>query len=57
MVFAWCSDEDLRIARMIPEYMACDTKFGVTRDERNLFVVTGIDGHNKVFTAMRFFMP
>ena len=41
---------------MCPEYMACDTTFGVTKEQRSLFVIARIDGHNKVFTNMRYFM-
>ena len=42
---------------MFPEYMACDTTFGVTKEQRNICISAGIDGHNKVFTAMRCFVP
>ena len=57
VAFAWCHDEELRLARMFPEFMACDTTFGVTKEQRNLFLFAGIDGNNKTFTAMRCFMP
>ena len=56
MAFAWCIDEDLRLSIMFPEHMAYDTTFGVTKEQKNLFVVDGIDGNNKVFTTMRCFM-
>ena len=56
VVFVWCTNEDPRMAGIFPEYIACDTKFGVTKEQRNLFVVNSIDGHNKVFTVMRCFM-
>ena len=36
---------------------ACDTAFGVTKEQRNLFTVAGIDGHNKMFITMRCFIP
>ena len=52
VTFAWCSDEDLRMARTFPEYMAYDTTFGVTKEQRSMFVVAGIDGHNKLLTTM-----
>ena len=57
VAFAWCHDEELRLARMFPEFMACDTTFGVTKEQRNLFLFAGVDGNNKTFTAMRCFMP
>ena len=50
------SIEDLRLAGLFPEYMACDTTFGVTKQQRNLFIVADIGGHNKVCTAMRCFI-
>ena len=31
--------------------------FGLNREERNLLTYAGIDGNNKVFTAMNCFMP
>ena len=57
VAFAWCHDEELRAATMFPEFLACDTTFGVTKEQRNLFLFAGIDGNNKVFTAFRCFMP
>ena len=26
--FAWCHDEQLRLVRMYPEFLGCDTTFG-----------------------------
>ena len=40
---------------MFPEFMGCDTTFGVTREQRNLFLSAGVDGNNKVFTAFHKF--
>ena len=57
VAFAWCSDKDLHLPRAISEYTTCDTIFGVTKEQRNLFIFSGIDGHNKVFTTMRCFVP
>ena len=48
--FAWCYDHELQNARKFPEFWACDTNFGVTKEQRNVFFVEGIDGNNKVFT-------
>ena len=50
VAFAWCYDDELQNARKFPESWACDTTFGVTREQRNLFLIAGIDGNNKVFT-------
>ena len=37
--------------------MGCDTIFGVTKEQRNLFLFTGVDGNNKVFTVFYCVMP
>ena len=42
---------------MFPEFLAGDMTFGLNRQKRNLYVITGIDGHNKIFTAFRCWMP
>ena len=57
VAFAWCHDDELQNAIKFPELWACDTTFGVTKEQRNLFLVAGIDGNNKVFTIFRCFMP
>ena len=56
-VFAWFNDDELRAARTFPEFMVCDIAFGVTKEQRKLFMFAGIDGNNKVFTAFHFYMP
>ena len=56
MAFVWCSNEDIRMARMFPEYMACDTTLDAKKEQRTLFVVAGIDDDNKFFTDMRCFV-
>ena len=55
--FAWCHDEQLRLTRMYPEFLACDVTFGVTKEQRNLLVFVGVDSNNKIFPAMHCFMP
>ena len=55
--FAWCHDEELRSIQMFPEFLGADVTFGVNRQRRELFLVAGIDGRNKVFTAFRCFIP
>ena len=57
VAFAWCHDEELRLARMFPEFFACDTTFGVTKEQRNLFLFAGVDGNNKAFPLLHCFMP
>ena len=36
VAIVWCSGEEMRLARMFPEYWACDTTFGVTKEQKNL---------------------
>ena len=55
--FAWCHDEELKSIQMYPEFLGADVTFGVNRQRRELFLVAGIDGRNKVFTAFRCFIP
>ena len=55
--FAWCHDEQLRLTRMYPEFLACDVTFGVTKEQRNLLVFVGVDSNNKTFPALHCFMP
>ena len=52
-----CSDDELRLANMFPEFLSCDVTFGVTKEQRNLFLFAGIDGNNKVFTCFHCYMP
>ena len=57
VAFAWSHDDELKNAMKFPEFWACDTTFGVTKEQRNLFLMAGIDGNNKVFTIFHCFMP
>ena len=54
---AWCHDEDLRLAKMHPYFIACDMTFGLNKEGRNLLTYTGIDGNNELFTLFNCFMP
>ena len=55
--FAWAHDDELKAAEMYPEFLAADITYGVNKEKRDLFLVVGIDGYNKVFTAFRCFIP
>lgn len=55
--FAWSHKEESRKMCMFPEFLAVDLTFGTNRQKRHLLVVSGVDGHNKSFTAFRCFMP
>ena len=56
VAFAWCHDDEFRMTKMFPEFLACDVTFGVNKEQRNLFLLVGVDGSNKVFTAFHCFM-
>ena len=55
--FAWSHDEQVRKLQQFPEFLACDTTFGVNKERRNLFVVSLVDGNNKQSNVMKVFMP
>jgi hypothetical protein len=57
VAFAFIHDEDLRLTRMFPEYIAADLTFGTNSQQRSLFISAGVDGNGKVFTSLRCFMP
>lgn len=57
VAFAWSHTEESRKFCMFPEFLALDLTFGVNRQKGPLLVISGVDGHNKSFTAFRCFMP
>ena len=42
VAFAWCHEEELQLANMFPEFLACNVTFGVTKEQINLFLIAGI---------------
>ena len=57
VAFAWCHDAEKRNMVMFPEYLAIDMTFGLNRERRNLVTIVGVDGHMKLFTGLRCWMP
>ena len=57
LVFLFASNEEFRHLIMHPEFLACDTTFGVENTKKGLFTIAGIDGNNKAFNAGRAFIP
>ena len=55
--FCWSHDNELRNAATFPEFWSCGTTLGVTKEQRNLFIFSGIYGNNKVFTIFLCFVP
>ena len=48
----FCSyNVELRNVRMYPDFLACKTTFGVTKEQRCLFIFTGTDRNSKGFTS------
>ena len=57
VAFAWAHDEEIKSVEKFPEFLAADITFNVNKERRELFVLAGIDGNNKAFTALRCFIP
>ena len=55
--FAWAHDNELRLLRMFPEYLAIDGTFGLNIQKRSLLTVSGYDSSKKTFIGFRCFMP
>ena len=41
---------------MLPDFLACGVTFGVNKEQRNMFLIVGVDGNNKVFTVFHCFL-
>ena len=54
--FACYHDEELCAARMFPKFLGYNTKFGVAKELRYLFLVAGVDVSKKVSTLFCCFM-
>ena len=57
VAFAWAHDEEVKAAEKYPEFLGVDVTFGVNIEQRALFLVAGMDGRNRAFTAFRCFIP
>ena len=42
---------------MFPDFFGVDMTFGVNKEQRDIFLVAGIDGSMKTQTAFRVFLP
>ena len=40
-----------------PEFLGSNVTFGVTKERRNVFLISGTDANNKVFACFHCFMP
>ena len=50
-------DNELKNTQMYPQFLSVDVTFGVNKEKRDLLLIAGIDGRNKVFTSLRCFIP
>ena len=57
VLFLYASNEELRLARMHPEFCAADTTFGTNNEKKELFTLAFKDGNNKAFNGGRCFIP
>ena len=57
VLFLYASNEELRVARMHPEFCAADTTFGTNNENKELFTLAFKDGNNKAFNGGRCFIP
>lgn len=55
--FAWTTKKEAEMARKFPEIFVMDVTEKTNIEKRGTFVVTGIDGNNKIFIALHCFMP
>ena len=57
LIFAWVSDDDLRLVRMHPEFLCIDCTHKSNRQKRDLFTIAGKDGNNNGFNPLLAFIP
>ena len=47
VAISWYHDEELYLAPMFPDFIAYATTFGVTKEQRDLFLFASVDGNNR----------
>jgi hypothetical protein len=57
LAFAWTTKKEEELARKFPEVFVMDVTEKTNIEKRGMFIVTGIDGNNKIFIALHCFMP
>ena len=55
--FSWANDDELKYTEMYLEFLCVDITFGLNTERRDLLLIVGIDGNNKMFTSSRCFIP
>ena len=57
LFFLYASEEEIRLVRMHPEFVCCDTTFGTNNEKKELLTLAFLDGNNKGFNGGRAFIP
>jgi hypothetical protein len=57
LAFAWTTAKEAEMAKKFPEVFVMDVTEKTNVEKRGTFIVTGIDGNNKIFIALHCFMP
>jgi len=57
LAFASTTKKEAEMAKKFPEFFVMDVTEKTNVEKRGTFVVTGVDGNNKIFIALHCFMP
>jgi hypothetical protein len=57
VMFVFAGEEEMRLIRMHPEFIACDTTFGTNNEIKELFTVAIKDGNNHAHFGARAYIP
>jgi hypothetical protein len=57
LIFGWVTDEELRMAKMHPDFFAFDVTHQTNQEKRDMFVGVGKDGNNKAFHGFHALLP
>jgi hypothetical protein len=55
--FAWVTNEELSLVQRFPEYLSADVTERTNIEKRGMFLVTGLDGNNKIFIGTHAYIP
>jgi hypothetical protein len=57
VMFVFAAEEEIRLVRMHPEFIACGTTSGTNKKIKELFTVALKDGNNRAFCGARAYIP
>ena len=55
--FAWATGAEKELLAKFPEVFFMDVVEKTNKEKRSMFIVTGIDGLGKIFSALHVYMP